>query len=267
MKRFIAALLALILLAGTALADAKKGKRDRLVGDLYRAFFVSEEEAEAMIEKDLKALDYDPLLTAVARHWQEVFLDEEYPIYDYLEDDPSSLEIEEPSKHAFVVMGLCLNNGEMEEELKLRCKAAARIANAYPGTVIVCTGGRSGERNPYRHTEAGLMRDYLTEECGIPASRIYTDEVSRATNQNVTNTFAILREKGIRTMTVVTSVYHIRWATVLFWAAAEMSRLAEENPYELKIIGNWCIDVRPPSGYNDLNALIASTQLNRLLGE
>ena len=131
MKRFIAALLALILLAGTALADAKKGKRDRLVGDLYRAFFVSEEEAEAMIEKDLKALDYDPLLTAVARHWQEVFLDEEYPIYDYLEDDPSSLEIEEPSKHAFVVMGLCLNNGEMD-----RYAVSGQVYNAKYGDYV-----------------------------------------------------------------------------------------------------------------------------------
>ena len=267
MKRFMTMLLALILLAGAALADAKKGKRDRLIGDLYRAFFVSEEEAQAMIDKDLKAVNYDPLLTAVARHWQDVYLNRDYPIYDYMEDDPSSLEIEEPARHAFVVMGLCLKNGEMEEELKLRCRAAAKIARAYPGTIIICTGGRSGEHNPYKHTEAGLMRDYLTDECGISPSRIYTDEISRATNQNVTNTLEILRERGIRTMTVVTSVYHIRWATVLFWAAAEMNRMAEKDPYELEVIGNWCIDVNPPSGYNDLNALIASTQLIRLLGE
>ena len=267
MKRFIAMLLAMTLLAGTALADVSRTKRDRLIGDLYRAMFASPEEAEAMIDKDLEAVDYDPLLTAVARHWQEVYMDPDYPIYDYLKDDLTALEIEEPAKYAFVVMGLCLKDGEMEEELKLRCRAAARIARAYPETILVCTGGKSGEHNRYNHSEAGMMRDYLIEECGISPSRIHTDEISRATNQNVTNTFEILREHGIRSMTVVTSVYHIRWAVALFWAAAEMNRLAEEDPYELKVIGNWCVDVPPPSGYNDLNALIASQQLNRILGE
>lgn len=262
MKRFIAALLALMLLmTSAALADTKK---DRLIGDLYRAFFVTFEEAQEMIDRDLEALDYDPLLTAVAGHWEDVFLDPDYVIYDAEKCDPSVLEIEEPAKHAFVIMGLCLKNGEMEEELKLRCQAAARVARAWPDAILVCTGGKSGVKNRGNHTEAGLMRDYLVETCGISPSRIYTDTVSRATNQNVTNTMRILLEQGIRSMTVVTSVYHQRWATVLFWTAIEKNRLAED-PVEMEIIGNWTIEVKPPSGYNDLNGLIASVQVGRLL--
>ena len=56
----------------------------------------------------------------------------------------------------------------------------------------------------------------------------------------------------------------IRWATVLFCAAAEMNRRSED-PYDVQIIGNWCCNVKPPQGYNDLNGLIAANQLRTLL--
>ena len=221
------------------------------------------EEAQAMIDKDLEALDNDPLLTAVANYWERIYLDPSYILNDADTSDPLCLKITAPSKHAFVVMGFALKNGRMVKELELRCDAAAKIASVYPEAIIVCTGGKSGEKNGENNTEAGLMREYLIEKCGISALRIFTDEESRATNQNVTNTIRILREQGIRSMTVVTSAYHQRWATMLFCAATEQIRYSED-PGEIEVIGNWCIDVPPPSGYNDLNAQIASVQLKRL---
>ena len=260
MKRWIAAVLAWFLIVSGALADAEK----QLIIDLYNALGMTAERAEETIEKDLEALDHDPLLTAVAGHWKDIFLDPDYRIYDFRKDDPSALEIETPIRHAFVVLGYCLKDGAMEEELKERCRAAAKIAKAYRRSIVICTGGRTGINNPYGNTEAGEMCAFLVDVCGISPSRIYLDRKALTTVDNVRNTFEILRKKGIETITVVTSKYHIRWATVLFCAAAEMYRRGED-PYEVQILGNWCCDVTPPAGYDDLNALTAAYQLRTLL--
>ena len=264
MKRWIAAALVCVLMISGALADTEKSGRDRLITDLYKALSMTAEQAQETIEKDLEALDNDPMLTAVAGHWQEVYLDPDYTIHDYRKDDPTALEIETPIKHAFVVLGYCLKDGEMEEELKERCRAAAKIAKAYPRSIVICTGGKTGINNLYGHTEAGEMCKFLVDVCGISPSRIYLDRKALSTVDNVWNTFEILREEGIETITVVTSAYHIRWATVLFCAAAEMNRRGED-PYDVQIIGNWCCNVKPPQGYNDLNGLIAANQLRTLL--
>lgn len=264
MKRWIAAALVCVLMISGAMADTEKSRRDQLITDLYKVLHTTPEKAQETIEKDLEILDHDPLLTAVAGHWQEVYLDSDYPIYDYRKDDPTALEIETPIKHAFVVLGYCLKDGEMEEELKERCRAAAKIAKAYPRSIVICTGGRTGLNNPYAHTEAGEMCKFLVDVCGISPSRIYLDRKAMTTVDNVRNTFEILRKEGIETITVVTSAYHIRWAMVLFYAAAEMNNRGED-PYEVRIIGNWCCNVKPPVGYDELNELIAASQLRTLL--
>ena len=105
-------------------------------------------------------------------------------------------------KHAFVVLGFELADGEMTDELKARCEAAAAAAKAFPDSSLICSGGATGENNPEGHTEAGLMKDYLTEQCGIAADRILTDEYAMTTAENALNTFAILKAQGIGVFTV-----------------------------------------------------------------
>ena len=147
----------------------------------------------------------------------DFYLDASWPVLLYGTDDPSLLPVS--GKHAFVVLGLQLADGEMTDELKARCDAAAAAAKAFPESVLVCSGGATGENNPARHTEAGLMKSWLTKHCGIAASRILTDEKAMTTAENALNTFEILRQQGIESITLITSDYHQRRASLCFCAA------------------------------------------------
>ena len=84
-----------------------------------------------------------------------------------------------------MVLGYELLNGGMTDELKGRCDAAAAAAKTFPASLLVCSGGATGQNNPQRHTEAGLMKDYLVDECGIAAERVFTDERALTTAENI----------------------------------------------------------------------------------
>ena len=173
------------------------------------------------IDADAEAMN-DPVAAAVAEHWKKVWLDPDYRLFMYGTDDPAELPV--TGKHAFVVLGFQLENGEMTDELKGRCDAAAAAAKAFPDSVIVCSGGMTGANNPGNHTEAGLMKAYLSDVCGIDPERILTEEKSMDTAENAVNTMPILREQGIETITIVTSAYHQRRGQTLYNAVAALYR-------------------------------------------
>ena len=150
----------------------------------------------------------------------------------------------------------------MLPELVGRCKAAATAAKAYPDALIVCTGGATGTNNPNKNTEAELMRNYLVKSSGIDPERILVDPDAMTTEENALNSLRMLAEKGVETVTVVTSVYHMRWANVLFYTAAAWYR---EQGIPMEIIGNWCYNVDPAPGYDGVNSSIAMTQLEGML--
>ena len=189
------------------------------------------------IDADAKAMN-DPVAAAVAEHWKKVWLDPDYRLFMYGTDDPAELPV--TGKHAFVVLGFQLENGEMTDELKGRCDAAAAAAKAFPDSVIVCSGGMTGANNPGNHTEAGLMKAYLSDACGIDPERILTEEKSMDTAENAVNTMPILREQGIETITIVTSAYHQRRGQTLYNAVAALYR--QEYGYSVEIVGNFCLD-------------------------
>ena len=207
---------------------------DVLTADLVQACMDPSGGALSLIDRDLVQLD-DPLAEAVADHWKKTWLNPDYPLYLYNADDPALLPV--TGRHAFVVLGFALRNGEMTDELIGRCEAAAVAARAFPDSILVCTGGATGMNNPARHTEAGLMKGYLADQCGIAANRIFTDELSMTTAENAVNTLAILQELRIETMTIVTSDYHQLWSQTLYHAQA--ARLWLKYGYSLEIIGNW----------------------------
>lgn len=204
---------------------------------------------------------------AIVDHWRAVYLDPDYPmaLYDGGER-ATALEALNPkigARHAFVVLGFELKNGEMTDELKGRCEAAAAAARSYPAAILVCSGGATGENNPDRHTEAGMMKAYLTEVCGIDPARVFIDENAMTTLENAVNTFAILRAQGVETMTVVTSSYHQRWSQVLYNA---MSALCAAGwGYSARIVGNYSFPIAPAESYAR-DARIAIRQLGSMLG-
>ena len=207
------------------------------------------------------------LATAILDHWKSVYLNPNYPLYLYQGEESAETlavtNIPDSPTHAFVVLGYELKDGEMTDELIGRCNAAAAAARAYPTTILVCSGGATGDNNPEMHTEAGMMRDYLRNVCGIDEARIFTDERAMTTLENAVNTFAILREQGVQTLTVVTSAYHQRWGQVLYNAMAALQRLG--SGYSAELVGNYSFPIEAPEQFRQ-DDRFALRQLSSMLG-
>ncbi len=232
-----------------------------LLHDLVQAYESPTGNDIARIDADVDAIGTD-MARAVAEHWKKVYLDRDYPLYLYGRDDPALIGA--GGSHAFVVLGYQLKDGEMTEELRGRCDAAAAAAAAFPDSAVVLSGGATGANNPEGHTEAGMMKKYLTEVCGIAEERIFTDESAMTTVENAVNTFKILRERGISSITLVTSSYHQRWGQVLYNALAQ--KYLEDDGVHITITGNYCFDIAPENEAYLSDARIAARQLGSILG-
>ena len=223
----------------------------------------SEQEARDLVAADMKALENNEWAAFIAEKWNEIYFSPDYRLYIDGKDDPEALPVS--GKHAFVVLGFELENGGMRDELKARCEAAAAAAGAFPGSILVCSGGATGENNPEGHTEAGLMKEYLVQNCGIAPERICIDESAMTTLDNVVNTFTILRSQGIDTITIVTSSYHQRRANILYETLAEVMRRTEG--VSITVAGNYGCEAQAPDGLDKFDAGIAAMQLNEILAK
>ena len=268
----ILTLMMIALICGTARAETDYRPRDgeafgALLSSLAAAYEEPTAENRARIETNLAVLrdpDDQALAKAITDHWKEVYLDPEYRLYLYPDGEVTELpDLPKGKTHAFAVLGYALENGEMQPELKGRCEAAAMIARAYPEAILVCSGGATGNNNPQQHTEAGMMKAYLTEECGIDPGRIFTDERAMTTAENAVNTLAILRKQGIETMTIVTSDYHQKWGQVLYNAMAAISGI--RYGYPVKILGNFCYNIGTENESYQKDDRIAIRQLGQIL--
>ena len=115
-----------------------------------------DEEIDALLQQILEISESDyEVAFSIASHWRRVYLDPDYPLRLYHSGEKTASELEETGlensdTHAFVVLGYKLDNGEMTNELKGRCKAAAAAARSYPDAILVCSGGATGQNNPQR---------------------------------------------------------------------------------------------------------------------
>ena len=276
MKKIVCILLCLCFLTAAAVGEMpeKKGPKgrgnaaakeldagyDALINDMVNACMSPSEEALQKLDADAASIG-DGVAVPIAENWKRVWIDPDYRLYIYGEDDPSLLPI--AGRHAFVVLGFALQNGEMAEELIGRCNAAAAAAQAFPDSIIVCSGGATGENNPEGHTEAGLMKAWLVEKCGIEPGRIFTDENAMTTAENARNAFAILQQQQIETITVVTSSYHQKRGQTLYHALA--CRYSLEQDYSVNIIANYCFYAEADGFSSAGDALIAAFQLREIL--
>ena len=260
MKKIIALVLALVLLCAAAAADTWQAaeenlQRFRTLTELLQAAGEDKTaENRAEIEALLEEIQADnpedyALGRAVTDHWFGSALNSNYRRFAYRGEDKayplerSGLRFGE--KHAFVVLGYQLENGEMQPELTGRCDAAAAAARSFPDSILICTGGATGENNPEEHTEAGEMKKYLSNTKGIDAERIFTDAEAMTTAENAVNVFRILKEQGIESITIVTSDYHQMWSQVLFNGIAAIWKA--RTGYEVQIVGNysWRTETKP----------------------
>jgi len=280
MKKIIAILTAAILLTGAAaygesyaISKANISNFRALLKNMQTAYANPSSANAGAIRENITAIvgqneSDGEVATSIAECWEKVYLDPDYPLYLYTGGDRAeTLEqtaIPDSADHAFVVLGYELKNGEMTDELKGRCDAAAAAANSFPNTILVCSGGATGKNNPERHTEAGLMKAYLTEQCGIDPNRIFVDEKAMDTVDNAVNTFAILQKQGVRTMTIVTSSYHQRRGQVIYNAVAALYR--QLYGYSPEIAENYCLDIEPANEKLRNDASTAISQLSAILG-
>ena len=234
MRKFLSVLLALCFFAVAACAESSLSV-GVLLADLAAAYLSPSAPAIEKIDADAEALD-DPLASVLAEQWKKTWLDPDYRFLMYGTDSPEEIPV--AGRHAFVVLGFELENGEMTKELTGRCDAAVAAARAFPDSILVCSGGATGGNNPEKHTEAELMKAYMSEECEIDPERIFLDERAMTTDQNMLYSMKILQEQQVKTVTVVTSDYHQLRGQTLLCAMSEMVR--REQGYSVEIIGNWC---------------------------
>ena len=281
MKKILALFLALVLCLGAACAAAedlaKKSSSGESSGesadsssvDLSQA--VTAESVYQLLSESMASIEglddetkkvVDAVCLDISGEWRRTYDNPEYKIWCAGRDDPSQLPIA-GTRHAFVVLGFQLVDGEMAPELKSRCDAAVEAANAFPDSILVCSGGPTGENNPDKHTEAGLMKQYLVEK-GIAPERIFIDEQALTTAENAMNTFAILQENGIKAMTIVTSSYHQRRAHMLYYTV-QAFRAMKEAP-RVDFIGNYSFETEDTSSLAGYDPLVAEFQIIQILG-
>jgi len=281
MKKLLAVLMLMTLfhsgMAATGeqkwISDDNKAFFADLLKDLVSAYETPADGDEGKIDTDLAQIrlvsesDYE-IACAIAEHWRDVYLDDDYPLFIHREGEATAKELEQTSladspSHAFVVLGYELKNGEMQPELVGRCEAAAAAARSYPRAALLCSGGPTGDNNPEQRTEAGVMKEYLVETCGIDASRIHIDENAMTTLQNAKNTLDMMRQQSIRTMTIVTSTYHQRWGQAIYNAVAVLYR--QVYGYSVEIVGNYCYETEPSHEIYRNDDRMAIRQIAQLL--
>ena len=106
---------------------------------------------------------------------------------------------------AIVILGARVNeDGAPSGSLRERIAAAAAYLRRNPDTVAVASGGR-GEDEPM--SEAQCIFERLTA-AGIGADRILIEDRSTSTQENLSNSFALLGD-GISSVGIVTNDFHI----------------------------------------------------------
>ena len=275
-QKITALVIALLVMCSAAQAEwrAAGGNNKRfldLLDLLGESVAEGKEQDTAAIDAVLKEIrqksvdDYDVAM-AIVDHWNHNVVNPTYRMFAWRGDDRAyPLErsgLDFSGKHAFVVLGYKLKNGEMEEELIGRCDAAAAAAVSFPDAILVTTGGATGENNPLRHTEAGEMKDYLVEHYGIDPGRIFTETKAKSTLENALNTFGILKKQKVESYTIITSDYHQRWAQILFNARAAM--FEKDTGYKIRLVGNF--NYLAPNGKHT-SVRIGLSQLSTLFGK
>ncbi|MED4909376.1 ElyC/SanA/YdcF family protein [Brevibacillus centrosporus] len=117
--------------------------------------------------------------------------------------------------HAIVILGYALaDDGTMREPMIERLKVGLAIAQKYPGSKIVVTGGVPKQGI----TESDAMTDWLVKQ-GIDQNRIIPENKSTDTVENALFTTAILEKENITDVTIVSSASHMRRALSVFQEA------------------------------------------------
>ena len=142
--------------------------------------------------------------------------------FEYIDDSMILLKIVSPDglpqtpDHSFVVLDCALNSdGSLGLEDNDRCYFAYKNAMKYPNSLIFITGGAIDNNNKTT-PEGEQMKAYFVNVKGLDGNRIITETKAKETIQNAKYTMEKLIEQNIKTITVITSDYHLRRGNILF---------------------------------------------------
>jgi len=121
-----------------------------------------------------------------------------------------------PRGSVVVVLGAQVKNSRPTLILGGRIKAAAEYLYSHPDAVCIASGGQGGDEDI---SEAKCIRDSLISDYGIDASRIYLEDASYNTNQNLSNCAEIISKNNLPTnIVLVTDGFHMfRSKTIAGW--------------------------------------------------
>ena len=115
---------------------------------------------------------------------------------------------------AIVVLGCRMpRDGRPGGALERRVAHAAELWRRGEAPLLLLSGGGGHQRS-----EADAMRELALAE-GVPASALLLEDRSRDTIENAVFSAAVLREKSLRRVIVVSEAYHLLRARILFKAA------------------------------------------------
>lgn len=114
---------------------------------------------------------------------------------------------EAPEKAVVIVLGAQVRDSRPTLILEGRIRAAAEYLSAHPGSLCIASGGRGPDEDI---SEAKCIRNTLVERYGIDPERIFLEDKSYNTAQNLSNCAEIISGKGLsEDVVLVTDGFHM----------------------------------------------------------
>lgn len=110
-----------------------------------------------------------------------------------------------------IVLGAKLIGDQPSTMLRLRLDEAIKLYKQGFAPTMIVSGAQGSDEIA---SEAIIMQRYLVAN-GIPLEKIYLDDKSYNTYQNLFNSKTIMREQGLRHAIIVSNASHIRRSLVL----------------------------------------------------
>ncbi|MBO6047554.1 MAG: YdcF family protein [Erysipelotrichaceae bacterium] len=123
----------------------------------------------------------------------------------------------------------------MKDELVGRCDVLIRLMKAYPNSLLFCTGGGTSKSDT-NITEGMVMKAYILQTGEVEADRIFTEDKASNTVENGLYSMPEIIAEGVKTMTIVSSDYHVRRGNVIFKGVAQRYAVAT-NTKAVELIG------------------------------
>lgn len=135
------------------------------------------------------------------------------------------------AENTVVVLGCHVRNGKPSLMLQRRLDAAVDYLNQHEDIPVIVCGGQGADESI---SEAQCMSEYLLSH-GIPESRIYQENTSESTLENLQNAKQIItREDWLPEITIVTDAYHqFRAANIAHSIGLETSAVCAKTSWYL----------------------------------